>query len=106
MESHEHTLLPPGAPTPEGFADAGQSPPAAHVAALLEAGRPVLVTLVPGSPAEPDTGLLAAASVYAWLGVTAFRAPESHFAALDQVLDMVASIRGTRRPALARRALA
>ncbi|HEX6473223.1 MAG TPA: hypothetical protein VF069_29295 [Streptosporangiaceae bacterium] len=54
-----------------------------------------------------DAGVLAAASVYAWLGVRVFRPLPTHAAdaALRQVLDMVASIRGTRPPALSRRAL-
>ncbi|WP_241682821.1 hypothetical protein [Actinomadura sp. J1-007] len=54
----------------------------------------------------PDAGLLAAASVYAWLGARVFRAPDDHEAALRQVLDMVASIEGTRQPLVSRRGLA
>ncbi|MFB4312718.1 hypothetical protein [Actinomadura sp. 21ATH] len=118
MESHEPWVLPYGAPVPAGTADAGTAPPAALVEELVAAGRPVLVTLAPadgggdgdgnanGGGGEPDPGMLAAASVYAWLGVRAFRAPESALPALRQVLDMVAAIQGARPPALARRGLA
>jgi hypothetical protein len=55
-----------------------------------------------------DAGLLAAAAVYAWLGVRVFRPVTTGAAdaALRQVLDMVASIKGTREPAHSRRALA
>ncbi|MBW8481375.1 hypothetical protein [Actinomadura parmotrematis] len=105
MESHDHRVLPPGSPVPPGVADAGEAPPADAVSALAAAGRPVLVTLTADGP-EPDPGLLAAASVYAWLGASLFRAPEPQAAALGQVLDMVASIRGTRPPAVSRRGLA
>jgi hypothetical protein len=112
MESHEPVVLPFGTPVPDGMADAGTAPSAERVRELVDTGRPVLVTLAadpgpgPGEGAEPDPGLLAAASVYAWLGVRAFRAPESMVPALRQVLDMVASIQGTRPPALTRRGLA
>ncbi|MEW2352640.1 hypothetical protein [Spirillospora sp. NPDC029432] len=111
MESHEPWVLPYGAPVPDGTADAGTAPPAALVEELVAAGRPVLVTLAAEGPddgggGEPDPGMLAAASVYAWLGVRAFRAPEGALPALRQVLDMVAAIQGSRPPALARRGLA
>ncbi|MFF5263151.1 hypothetical protein ACFY4C_29835 [Actinomadura viridis] len=112
MEAHEPwappVVLPDGAPVPDGMADAGTAPPADRVAELVAAGRPVLVTLAaePGGAGGPDSGLLAAASVYAWLGVRGFRAPESQLPALRQVLDMVASIQGRRPPALTRRGLA
>lgn len=46
-------------------------------------------------------GTLAATAVAAWLGTTVFRAHD--VAATRQVVDMVASIRGDRPPALARR---
>jgi hypothetical protein len=114
MESYEPWVLAEGAPVPDGVVDAGTAPSAERVTQLVAAGRPVLVTLVreefpqaegPES-AEPDPGLLAAASVYAWLGVRAFRAPEGQLPALRQVLDMVASIQGTRPPTLTRRGLA
>jgi dihydropteroate synthase len=49
-------------------------------------------------------GTLAATTVSAWLGARVFRA--HHVRATRRVLDMVASIRGTRPPAVARRALA
>ncbi|QXJ24546.1 hypothetical protein AGRA3207_005888 [Actinomadura graeca] len=105
MGLHEQWVLPPGAPVPDGVADAGTAPPAARVAELAGAGGPVLVTLV-SDEAEPDPGLLAAVSVYAWVGAAAFRVPEPQADGVRQVLDMVASIRGTRPPAVARRGLA
>ena len=108
MESHEAWVLPDGAPVPEGLLDAGTAPSAERAADLVATGRPVMVTLAAREPdaADPDPGLLAAASVYAWLGVRAFRAPEAQLPALRQVLDMVASIKGTRPPSLTRRGLA
>ncbi|WP_344589997.1 hypothetical protein [Actinomadura vinacea] len=101
-------VLPEGAPVPEGMVDAGSAPSAERVAKSVATGKPVLVTLTIGTErgTGPDPGLLAAASVYAWLGVRAFRAPEDQLPALRQVLDMVASIKGTRPPALSRRGLA
>jgi hypothetical protein len=110
MESYEPRVLTVDAPVPDGMVDAGTAPSAERVRELVGEGRPVLVTLVHEEGAaggtEPDPGLLAAASVYAWLGVRAFRAPEGQWPALRQVLDMVASIQGTRPPALTRRGLA
>ena len=50
------------------------------------------------------TGTLAATAVSAWLGARVFRAHQVR--ETRQVLDMVASIRGDRPPAVARRALA
>jgi hypothetical protein len=94
--------------------DAGTMPTAARVAERASSGHPVLVTLA--GPAEP--GLLAAVAVYAWLGARVFRtdAPDSGDGAdgdqatgaepIRQVLDMVASIKGTRQPTVSRRALA
>ncbi|MBE1534311.1 hypothetical protein [Actinomadura algeriensis] len=98
-------LLAPDERVPDGFADAGTAPPAARVAGLVAAGEKVLVTLETDAR-EPDPGLLAAASVHAWLGARAFRVPESQAAAVRDVLDMVASIRGERPPAETRRGLA
>lgn len=49
-------------------------------------------------------GTLAATSVAAWLGARVFRTHD--VAATRQVLDTVASIQGTRKPAVARRGLA
>ncbi|MFI0353525.1 hypothetical protein [Actinomadura sp. 9N407] len=110
MESHEPWVLPYGTPVPDGMSDAGTAPSADRVRELVAEGRPVLVTLAEGPDdnggERPDPGLLAAASVYAWLGVRAFRAPEGTVPALRQVLDMVASIQGTRPPTLTRRGLA
>ncbi|WP_433327649.1 hypothetical protein [Spirillospora sp. CA-294931] len=105
MESHDRRVLSPGEPVPAGVTDAGQTPSAPRVQALLTSGVPVLVELV-SDDTEPDPGLLAAASVYAWLGVTVFRAPDTQHPALVQVLDMVASVEGSRPPALSRRGLA
>ena len=50
------------------------------------------------------TGTLATTAVCAWLGARVFRVHE--VAETRQVLDMVASIAGTRQPAVARRGLA
>ncbi len=102
---HERWVLAPGAPVPDGVVDAGTAPPAARVAELAESGGPVLVTLETDAR-EPDPGLLAAVSVYAWLGARAFRVPPGQEDGVRQVLDMVASIRGERPPAVARRGLA
>jgi dihydropteroate synthase len=80
---------------------------------LVTTGWPVLVALsrkdfigetlnVPAD--ERLTGTLAATAISAWHGAQVFRAHD--VAATRQVLDMVASIRGTRPPAVARRGLA
>jgi hypothetical protein len=50
---------------------------------------------------EPEPAVVA---VHAWLGARVFRTDDVH--RTRQVLDMVASIRGTRAPAVARRGLA
>jgi dihydropteroate synthase len=80
---------------------------------LVATGWPVLVALsrkdfvgetLDLPPADRLTGTLAATAVAAWLGARVFRAHD--VAATRQVLDMVASIRGDRPPAVARRALA
>ncbi|TDC13842.1 hypothetical protein [Actinomadura bangladeshensis] len=105
MGMQERMVLPPDAPVPPGAADAGTAPPASRVERLAASGGAVLVTLETDAR-EPDPGLLAAASVYAWLGARYFRVPESQADGMRQVLDMVASIRGTRPPAVARRGLA
>jgi dihydropteroate synthase len=81
---------------------------------LVATGWPVLVSLsrkdfvgetldVPG-PADRLTGTLAATAISAWLGARIYRAHD--VAATRQTLDMVASIAGTREPAVARRGLA
>lgn len=101
----ERMVLPPDAPVPPGAADAGTAPPASRVERLAASGDAVLVTLETDAR-EPDPGLLAAASVYAWLGARYFRVPESQADGMRQVLDMVASIRGSRPPTVARRGLA
>jgi dihydropteroate synthase len=80
---------------------------------LVATGWPVLVALsnkdfvgetldVPLE--ERLQGTLAATAVSAWLGARVFRAHQVR--PTRQVLDMVASIRGDRPPAMARRALA
>ncbi|MFY1696156.1 dihydropteroate synthase [Solwaraspora sp. WMMA2101] len=80
---------------------------------LVATGWPVLVALsnkdfigetldVPVD--QRLTGTLATTAVSAWLGARVFRAHQ--VAATRQVLDMVASIRGDRPPAVSRRALA
>ena len=81
--------------------------------ALVETGWPVLVALsnkdfigetldLPVS--DRLEGTLAATAVSAWLGAQVFRAHQVR--ETRRVLDMVASIRGDRPPAVARRALA
>nr|MDT0658275.1 dihydropteroate synthase [Micromonospora sp. DSM 115978] len=80
---------------------------------LTATGWPVLVALsnkdfigetldLPVS--ERLTGTLAATAVSAWLGARVFRAHQVR--QTRQVLDMVASVRGDRPPAVSRRALA
>jgi dihydropteroate synthase len=81
---------------------------------LVATGWPVLVslsrkdfvgeTLDIAAPADRLTGTLAATAVSAWLGARVYRAHD--VAATRQTLDMVASILGTRPPAVARRGLA
>ena len=80
---------------------------------LVATGWPVLVALSNKDfvgetldlPVEGRlTGTLAATAVSAWLGARVFRAHQVR--ETRQVLDMVASIRGDRPPAVARRALA
>jgi dihydropteroate synthase len=81
---------------------------------LVATGWPVLVSLsrkdfvgealdIP-APADRLVGTLATTSVSAWLGAQVFRAHD--VAATRATLDMVASIAGTRPPAVARRGLA
>ena len=80
---------------------------------LVATGWPVLVALsrkdfigetLDALPADRLEGTLAATAVSAWLGARVFRAHD--VAATRRVLDTVASIRGDRPPAVARRALA
>jgi len=80
---------------------------------LTETGWPVLVALsrkdfVGETLDLPATdrleGTLAATAISAWLGARVFRAHDVR--ATRRVLDMVASIRGTREPAVSRRGLA
>jgi dihydropteroate synthase len=81
---------------------------------LVATGWPVLVslsrkdfvgeTLDVAAPTDRLTGTLATTAVSAWLGARVYRAHD--VAATRQTLDMVASIAGTRPPAVARRGLA
>ncbi|TYK49163.1 hypothetical protein [Actinomadura decatromicini] len=105
MGLRERKVVAWNAPVPDGVVDAGTRPPAGEVERLAAAGAEVLVTLETDAP-EPDPGLLAAASVYAWLGAALFRVPDAQADGVRQVLDMVASIQGVRPPAVARRGLA
>lgn len=65
-----------------------------HAEALAQGGHAVLAD-------EPSPAVVA---VYAWLGARVFRTNDVD--GIRQVLDMVASIRGTRPPAVVRRGLA
>jgi dihydropteroate synthase len=80
---------------------------------LVGTGWPVLVSLsrkdfvgetLDLPPGDRLEGTLAATAVSAWLGARVFRAHD--VAATRRVLDMVATIRGTRPPAATRRGLA
>jgi len=80
---------------------------------LVATGWPVLVALsrkdfvgetLDLPPDERLAGTLAATAVSAWQGARVFRAHD--VLATRQVLDMVASIQGTRPPAVAKRGLA
>jgi dihydropteroate synthase len=80
---------------------------------LVDTGWPVLVSLsrkdfvgetLDLPPDDRLEGTLATTAVAAWLGARVFRAHD--VAATRRALDMVAAIRGTRPPAVARRGLA
>lgn len=80
---------------------------------MAATGWPVLVSLsrkdfvgetLDLPPNDRLNGTLAATAVSVWLGAQVFRAHDA--AATRQVLDMTASILGTRPPAVARRGLA
>jgi dihydropteroate synthase len=80
---------------------------------LVATGWPVLVALsrkdfigeaLDLPAADRLEGTLAATAISAWLGARVFRVHDVR--ATRRVLDMVASIRGTRPPAVARRGLA
>ncbi|MEY9843966.1 dihydropteroate synthase [Streptacidiphilus sp. MAP5-3] len=80
---------------------------------MTETGWPVLVSLsnkdfvgetLDKPVGERLLGTLATTAVSAWLGAQVYRVHQ--VAETRQVLDMVASIRGTRPPAVARRGLA
>jgi len=83
-----------------------------HLDVLVDTGWPVLVSLsrkdfvgetLDEPPDERLTGTLAATTLCAWLGARVFRAHD--VAATRQTLDLVASVRGSRPPAVARRGL-
>ncbi len=101
MDAFDHRdLVWAGTPgDPAALLDAGTDPSAEEVLALLARG-PVKVALT-----GAGSGALAAAAVYAWLGVSAF-AFDGDAGELRQVLDMVASMAGARPPSVGRRALA
>jgi uncharacterized protein (DUF1786 family) len=89
----------------EGVLDAGVRPSADRVRALAATGRPVLVRCaVPGGGGPDGAAEIALVAAYAWLGARVFAT--AHPDAARQALDMVASVRGTRPPAAARRGLA
>lgn len=80
---------------------------------LVATGWPVLVALsnkkfigetLDAATGARLTGTLAATTIAAWQGARVFRAHQVR--ETREVLDMVASIRGTRQPAVSRRALA
>jgi dihydropteroate synthase len=80
---------------------------------LVATGWPTLVSLsrkdflgetLDLPPEERLEGTLAATAVSAWLGARVFRTHD--VLATRRVLDTVASVRGTRAPAVARRGLA
>jgi dihydropteroate synthase len=80
---------------------------------LVATGWPVLVALsrkdfigetLDLPPTDRLEGTLAATAISAWLGARVFRTHDVR--ATRRVLDMVASIRGTRPPSVARRGLA
>ncbi|RAY14481.1 hypothetical protein DPM19_16145 [Actinomadura craniellae] len=85
-------------------ADAGTDPSAARVTELVATGLPVCVAAGPAGKA--GSAALASLAVYAWLGARVFRVGAPDVRPARQVLDMVASIRGTRPPAVSRRGLA
>ncbi|GAB2811278.1 hypothetical protein GCM10022221_05910 [Actinocorallia aurea] len=95
----EHLLWTTGPDDPATLIDAGTDPSADEVRALLTRG-PVRVRL-----SGTGSGPLAAAAVYAFLGVGAIET-EADPREVRQVLDMVAAIKGARPPAIGKRALA
>ncbi|MFC4560483.1 hypothetical protein ACFO4E_01300 [Nocardiopsis mangrovi] len=95
--------------------DAGRRPPAAVVRSLASGGRPVLVRCsaaagtaggpgAGGAAPRDDAAEIALVALYAWMGATVFATSQPREA--RRALDMVASIRGDRPPAVARRGLA
>jgi hypothetical protein len=103
----------------DAFADVAAATGAALVCSSPEIGtavRPDGLLVVAGDLADAerlagngvavlaDTPVQAVTAVYAWLGARVLRTGDVH--GTRQVLDMVASIRGLRAPAVARRGLA
>lgn len=87
-----------------GTLDLGHSPRVEDVRAAAS-GNAVLVRCGSAAGAEVTVAeSIADIAVYAWLGVRVFATP--HPAQARQALDMVASVRGERPPAVARRGLA
>ncbi|WP_245928774.1 hypothetical protein [Murinocardiopsis flavida] len=107
--TEQYTVVAPDA-DPGWAVDAGYRPDPRRTRTLLTGPRPVLVRCEPpAGAAHPDGDVdladsLAVIAVYAWLGVRVFAT--RHPRSARQVLDMVASIRGDRPPATARRGLA
>ncbi|MFE9242597.1 hypothetical protein [Nocardiopsis sp. NPDC006938] len=111
-----------GAPATPWTVDAGHRPPVARVEELAAEGHSVLVRCTPPEGEEPRTDLppappgiagavpvaaaeeVALASLYAWAGARVF--VTAHPERVGRALDMVASVRGERPPAAARRGLA
>ncbi|MUL39821.1 hypothetical protein FZ103_01270 [Streptomonospora sp. PA3] len=102
----------------EDAEDLGHRPDPERVRELAAHGRTVLVRCAPpggaGSAGGREQGRgargaaaeaaeVALASVYAWAGARVFAT--DHPEAVRQALDMVASVRGRRPPAVARRGL-
>lgn len=103
-------------------ADAGHRPPVARVSELVAQGHTVLVRCTRPAGQGPRTDLppaspgiagavpvdaaeeVALATVYAWAGAHLF--VTAHPERVRRALDMVASVRGERPPAAARRGLA
>jgi dihydropteroate synthase len=85
-------------------ADLGSWPPpeaTRRLEDMVAAGWPVLVSVPEPSGDRGSAGILAAAAVWAWLGVRVFRADQ--VAQTRRVLDMISAIRGDRPPARAQR---
>ncbi|GAA4914918.1 hypothetical protein [Streptomonospora salina] len=115
-ETEYGRVVEPGAIV-EGAEDLGYRPAPDRVRERAERGSTVLVRCTApdgsGSGSGPEgaggahaaeAAEVAVASVYAWLGARVFAT--AHPEAVRQALALVASVRGRRPPALARRGLA